>query len=215
MNQPPVVNAGSDQQTSTCSGCLAPVTLAGSAVDAESDPLQYQWKAGATVIANGATPVVYLGAGTHTLTLAVSDPLHTGTDTVVITVTSTDLGGVAQELATAHAAIAALQTQLATANAQNASLQTQLAAANATIASLNAQIASLQAQLTAGNATNAALTAQMASLQQMLQTAFADPTFTVPGATPQEQLQNLMAAINTLNAGQKLALYNSLGGKKK
>src|SRR5207248_1328389 len=37
----PAIDAGSDQYLTTCAGCLQPVTLTGSATDADGDPLQY------------------------------------------------------------------------------------------------------------------------------------------------------------------------------
>ena len=91
VNQPPVANAGPDQNVTDTDGNGSEiVTLNGSA---SSDPdgtiASYVWKEGATQIATGATPAVTLAVGTHTITLTVTDNLGaTGTDTVVVTVNS-------------------------------------------------------------------------------------------------------------------------------
>lgn len=88
-NQPPVANAGTDQNvTDTDGNGSQSVTLNGSA---SSDPdgtiSSYIWKEGTTQIATGATPAVTLAVGIHTITLTVTDNLGaTATDTVVVTV---------------------------------------------------------------------------------------------------------------------------------
>jgi peptidoglycan hydrolase CwlO-like protein len=124
--------------------------------------------------------------------------------------------------------VTSLKNQVTSLTGANTLLQSQLNAANGTIAAQTTTIQGLQTQLTAANQTItsltlqltsenlqiAALTAQIASLQQLLQSALNDPNFTVPGATPQQQLQNLVTAISNLNPGQKLALYKNLGGHK-
>jgi hypothetical protein len=46
-----------------------------------------------------------------------------------------------------------------------------------------------------------------------LRRAFNKPSFSIPGATPQQRLQNLINAILGLNNGRKEGLYQSLGGK--
>jgi hypothetical protein len=58
------------------------------------------------------------------------------------------------------------------------------------------------------------LMALLAQLQQILRTAADDPAFTIPGATPLEQLRNFIATIDGSNQGSKLRLYRSLGGTR-
>jgi len=41
---------------------------------------------------------------------------------------------------------------------------------------------------------------------------FKNPSFTIPGGTPQARLQNLGFAITSMNKGQKMAVYRGLGG---
>lgn len=81
--------------------------------------------------------------------------------------------------------------------------------------------AALQSQLTTANASIAALEADKAvleeeilSLTQSLQSIFSDPNFLFPGDTPEEQIGNLVDAIEDLNYGQQQALYDKLGGTK-
>jgi predicted phosphodiesterase len=91
VNQPPVANAGPDQNvTDTDGNGSESVTLNGSgSSDPDGTIASYVWKEGATQIATGATPAVTLAVGTHTITLTVTDNLGaTGTDTVVVTVNS-------------------------------------------------------------------------------------------------------------------------------
>jgi predicted nucleic acid-binding Zn-ribbon protein len=122
--------------------------------------------------------------------------------------------------------VASLTTERNNLAAANATLQSQLSTANGAIAAQEATIGNLQTQLSAANQAIATLTAQLANatadfstqilaLQQALQAALADPGFVIPGSTPQAQIQNLVAAINGLNPGQKLALYKNLGGRKR
>jgi hypothetical protein len=200
-NPVPAVNAGPDQGLYVCTGCLAPYTLIGAASDLDNERLQFQWvKNGesAPVIEGvvGESPMittVYLLAGTHTFQLRITDPFRVVTDTVVVDVRSADIGTLFDQLNDANGTIATLTSELAAANETIASLTKQLTSANLTISASNAQIA---------------------SLQLMLRNALGDPTFTIPGATLPEQMQNLITAINGLNPGQKLALYRNLGGSK-
>ena len=86
-NTPPVANAGADQTVSAGANCLATVTLNGSASsDSDGDVLTYTWT-GAFGTATGATPAVSLAAGTHAITLTVTDGRGgSASDTVSVTV---------------------------------------------------------------------------------------------------------------------------------
>ena len=55
---------------------------------------------------------------------------------------------------------------------------------------------------------------EVLNLIQMLQSAFADPQFSIPGNTTDEQIENLVHAIENLNHGQQQAPYRNLGGYK-
>jgi subtilisin family serine protease len=85
----PIAHAGPDQTVTDSDGDGGePVTLDGRA---SSDPngsiVSYEWRKGATVIATGATPAVWLSVGVYTITLEVTDnDGESDTDTVVITV---------------------------------------------------------------------------------------------------------------------------------
>jgi len=88
-NQSPVANAGSDQTlTDADKNGTEQVTLNGSAsTDPDGTIQTYSWTEGATQIASGPTPGVTLSAGSHTITLTVTDNDGlTDTDTVTIIV---------------------------------------------------------------------------------------------------------------------------------
>ncbi|MCD6048763.1 MAG: hypothetical protein K0Q55_166 [Verrucomicrobia bacterium] len=125
----------------------------------------------------------------------------------------------------------ALTNQVATLTQQNAQLQTALTAEQAQTAALTAQVAQQAALIAAlqsqnGTLTNqvATLTAQNTALQTALTTTqghvqtlvtafqgeFNNPTFVIPGATLEQQVQNLINAILGLNHGQQQALYGQL-----
>jgi hypothetical protein len=86
----PVADAGADQ-TVEQTGTLTDVTLDGSASsDPDGDALTYTWTGdGLSGSVSGASPTVQLPAGSHTLTLTVSDGELTATDTVQVTVQDT------------------------------------------------------------------------------------------------------------------------------
>ena len=88
-NQSPVANAGSDQTiTDTDKNGTEQITLNGSAsADPDGTIQTYSWKEGTTQIATGPTPAVTLAAGSHTITLTVTDNEGlTDTDTVTVIV---------------------------------------------------------------------------------------------------------------------------------
>jgi thermitase len=88
-NQPPVANAGADQTVADGNGDGSElITLNGSA---SSDPdgtiVSYEWREGSVLVGTGATAVVSLAVGSHTLTLQViDDDGATAVDSVVVTV---------------------------------------------------------------------------------------------------------------------------------
>ena len=89
-NRPPVADAGPDQNVSADAGCLATVTLDGSAsFDPDGDPLTYVWS-GPFGTVSGAVAPVTLSAGTHVITLNVQDGRGgSSSDTVVVSVADT------------------------------------------------------------------------------------------------------------------------------
>jgi hypothetical protein len=240
----PPTAAGVNETLPGLGGVIGLYSVDGSASsDADGDPLvQFAWTENGAALATVTSPTtsVLLGVGTHNLTLTVTDSTgQRGSSTVTIVVQDslaaletadqttisglqgqvTTLQGQVTPLTTANATLQGQVTSLTTANTtllgQNTVLQGQVTTLTSELAAANQAIASLTQQLGAANQTIAALNAQIASLQEMLRATFKDPTFTVPGATPQQQVQNLIAAINNLNPGQKQALYKSLGGSKK
>jgi Tfp pilus assembly protein PilN len=109
---------------------------------------------------------------------------------------------------------------VAPAQATIQTLQTSLQAATAQIATLTADKAQLSAALAQSATINQALSGQVAGMNATLAAIAAvlgkdngNAAFTLPGATPEAQLAALRQAIDTLNHGQKQALYKALGGK--
>jgi hypothetical protein len=86
-NAPPAANAGADQTINAGANCLATVTLDGSgSSDADGDSLTYTWT-GPFGTTSGGTPSVVLPAGTHEITLTVTDGRGgSASDTVSVTV---------------------------------------------------------------------------------------------------------------------------------
>lgn len=85
-NQGPTADAGADQTVTADSSCLATVTLSGSGVDPEGDPLTFTWS-GSFGEVTGATTSVTLAAGLHVVTLTVTDGRGgRTTDTVTVSV---------------------------------------------------------------------------------------------------------------------------------
>jgi sugar lactone lactonase YvrE len=87
---PPTANAGPDQ-TVECAGATTSVTLNGSASAAGSGTINsYSWSEGATLLGTGSPLSVMLPAGSHTITLTVTD---TGggsdTDDVIVNIADT------------------------------------------------------------------------------------------------------------------------------
>jgi len=88
-NQPPIANAGPDQNVEQTSISGAEATLNGAASsDPYNDPLTYSWTwTGGS--ATGVTATALFPPGTTTVELTVSDGVFTSTDTVDITVRDT------------------------------------------------------------------------------------------------------------------------------
>jgi thermitase len=88
-NAHPVADAGADQTVTDndANGVeLIGLNGAGSS-DADGTIVNYEWREGSAVIGFGSTMSAWLGVGTHTLTLVVTDDAgDTGTDSVVVTV---------------------------------------------------------------------------------------------------------------------------------
>jgi hypothetical protein len=85
-NQGPTADAGANHTVTANSSCVATVTLSGSGVDPERDPLTFTWS-GPFGEVTGATASVTLGAGVHLVTLTVTDGRGgTTTDTVTVSV---------------------------------------------------------------------------------------------------------------------------------
>jgi sugar lactone lactonase YvrE len=87
---PPTADAGPDQSVE-CAGATTSVTLNGSGSTAGSGTINsYSWSEGATLLGTGSPLSVMLPAGSHTITLTVTD---TGggsdTDDVVVNITDT------------------------------------------------------------------------------------------------------------------------------
>mgnify|MGYP000850454557 CR=1 FL=1 len=90
-NNPPVANAGSDQNIRDPEGDgVQGVTLNGSgSTDSDGTIVSYAWSIAGTPIASGVSPNVVLSAGVNTITLDVTDDDGaSASDTVVVTITS-------------------------------------------------------------------------------------------------------------------------------
>ena len=72
MNRAPTADAGPDQALTADGNCRAIVSLHGTGVDSNGDPLRFTWT-GPFGTVSGATPSVTLPAGSHVITLTVSD----------------------------------------------------------------------------------------------------------------------------------------------
>ena len=87
-NAAPVADAGQDQKVTAGSDSKALVTLDGSAsLDSDGSIISYSWKTDVVEIATGVQPTVPLAAGSHIITLTVTDDKGaTGSDQVIVTV---------------------------------------------------------------------------------------------------------------------------------
>jgi uncharacterized repeat protein (TIGR01451 family) len=96
-NVPPVANAGADQTVEAEAGCMASVTLDGSASsDADSTPdtnddiVSFEWSQGGMALGTGETLNYDFDLGVHAVTLAVTDQLaESDSDEVIVTVVDT------------------------------------------------------------------------------------------------------------------------------
>lgn len=109
-------------------------------------------------------------------------------------------------LAATEVALDATQASLESATAQIAVLATERNQLAASLAAAQTANQSLAAQINA-------MTASLSAVTTLLRSEFNDPAFQLPGATPEAQLAALVQAINTLNRGQKEALYKAIIGK--
>ena len=113
------------------------------------------------------------------------------------------------DLQTAQQNLSTCQANLQSATAQVSQLQTDLSAATASIQSLQTQVATANATIAQ---TNAAMASSVSSLESNFRQVFGNPTFVVPGATPLQQLQNIVQAVVGLKKQSKQGVYNNLGG---
>ena len=83
-NNPPVAHAGPDQSAE----CSDIATLNGTqSSDPDSDTLAYEWSENGLILGTNSTVTTSFTAGTHTITLRVSDPCgESSLDTVVVSV---------------------------------------------------------------------------------------------------------------------------------
>ena len=88
LNNPPVADAGADQEVISANGVDAVVTLEGLGLDLEGDPLNYTWTVGGQII-SGETVEMILPVGANTITLTVSDGPDEDSDKTVVTVVTT------------------------------------------------------------------------------------------------------------------------------
>ena len=93
----------------------------------------------------------------------------------------------------------ATQQLLTTARAETSATQQLLAAAQAALATTQQQLATAQAQAAASQQ---AIASAVNAITASLRTLFHDPSFTIPGATPQAQLQAIVQGFVDLAAGR-------------
>jgi uncharacterized protein YoxC len=118
-----------------------------------------------------------------------------------------DLTGQVQSLQTQ---VNTLTGQVQTLSDQKQTLQNQLTAANQTIGNFNAQVTQLQAQL---SQQQSVINAFVNLIEADLRRIFRNPKFTIPGATPQQRLQNSINALLNLNKCNIQGIYQSLEGR--
>jgi hypothetical protein len=112
-------------------------------------------------------------------------------------------------LSTAKTALASAQSALSQCSAQNTQLQSQ-------VTGLQSQLNTCQANGGADHTSLLALQAQVATdtnaVRDFFRLTFHDPAFVIPGATPADQLDSLVAALGSLPPGQVNQLYRKLSG---
>jgi hypothetical protein len=190
LNRPPIAVASANPSTTQgVPGSLTAVTLsAAGSSDPEHDRLTYTWTDAGSSLATTVDPVRTATAG-----LAVGvhhitltvDDGFGGISTATVDVTVLDA------TTPLHAQIAALASQNAALTARNQQLQEQLAASQQAIADA------------------------VSTIQMNLRVTFRDPSFTIPGSTPQAQLQAITQALVELSRGSRRDLYKELGGGKR
>jgi len=162
------------------------LSAAGSS-DPENDPLTFTWTEGSSTLASTADPA-------HASTVGLGIGVHN------ITLTVDDgFGGTSTAMVavTVRDATAPLQSVIAALAAQNASL--------------TAQNQQLQQQLVASQQ---AIAGAVSTIQTNLRVSLRDPSFTIPGGTPQAQLQAVVQAVVQLSKGGRHQLYRNLGGRQ-
>lgn len=125
-----------------------------------------------------------------------------------------NLANCSDNLATCEGDLNTCNDDLSIANEEITNLTTQLEDANAEISDLTTQLENANNEIT--NLTNRLTAAEqaIADLAASLEAMFSEPGFSVPGDSPEEQIDNLVDAIGELNYGQQQALFENLGGTK-
>jgi len=132
--------------------------------------------------------------------------------TQTISLLQTDLETANQTIAQYETSISLLNEQIAEKDISISSLQSELGAAIQTITELDALNEQKDQKISELNAVITAVDREIENLKESLKFAFSDPYFSIPGDTTEKQIKNLANAIESLNYGQRQALYENLGG---
>ncbi len=178
---------------------------------------------------DGTTVVVYINgqavaSGAGSLGAATTAPLEIGRSGdcelfagLIDEVSIYNRGLSAAEIQSIYTADGAGKCKLPDCSQQLAAVQAQLVAANAAVASLQAQLAACNNAVASDNQQNQDLQNEILGLLLPLQNLTHDwqillhrPSFQIPGATPVEQMQNLVAAIEDLQRSEQLELLIKL-----